>query len=126
MREWLYSGNSAPIGQNAATNMERYNNPQTDQLLNQYGSTTDPATQKQIMGQLEQVMLQQVPIIPVTSLDTWKVYWDEGYQKGSRPGICHIFVHEPIETKGLTVDDADALRDRVHAIISKKFNDGNR
>ena len=37
-------GNSAPIGQNAATNFERYNNPQTDQLLNQYGSTTDPAS----------------------------------------------------------------------------------
>lgn len=68
----------------------------------------------------------QVPIIPVTSIDTWRVYWDEGTQKGSRPGICHIFVHEPIETKGMTVDDADALRDRVHAIISKKFNDGNR
>jgi 1-acyl-sn-glycerol-3-phosphate acyltransferase len=67
----------------------------------------------------------QVPIIPVTSLDTWKVYWDEGLQKGSRPGICHIFVHEPVETTGMTVDDADALRDKVHAIISKKFNDGN-
>jgi 1-acyl-sn-glycerol-3-phosphate acyltransferase len=68
----------------------------------------------------------QVPIIPVTSLDTWKVYWDEGYQKGSRPGICHIFVHAPIETIGMTQDDADVLRDKVHGIISKKFEqDGN-
>src|ERR1700761_4743559 len=56
-------------------------------------------------GPFRMAIEQQVPIIPVTSLDTWKVYWDEGYQKGSRPGICHIFVHEPIETKGLTVDD---------------------
>jgi 1-acyl-sn-glycerol-3-phosphate acyltransferase len=64
---------------------------------------------------------QQVPIIPVTSLDTWDVYWDEGTQKGSRPGICHIFVHEPIETIGMNPEDTDALRDRVHDIISKKF-----
>jgi 1-acyl-sn-glycerol-3-phosphate acyltransferase len=64
---------------------------------------------------------QQVPIIPVTSLDTWEVYWDEGTQKGSRPGICHIFVHEPIETIGMNPEDTDALRDRVHDIISKKF-----
>ncbi|HEY4020174.1 MAG TPA: ABC transporter substrate-binding protein, partial [Pseudonocardiaceae bacterium] len=74
MREWLYSGNTAPIGQNATTNFERYNNPQTDQLLNQYGSTTDPATQKSIMGQLEQVMLKQVPIIPVTEDVDWFQY----------------------------------------------------
>jgi peptide/nickel transport system substrate-binding protein len=74
MREWLYSGNSAPIGQTATTNFERYNNPQTDTLLNQYGSTTDAATQKQVMGQLEQVMLKQVPIIPVTEEVDWFQY----------------------------------------------------
>ena len=74
LREWLYSGNTAPIGQNATTNFERYNNPQTDQLLNQYGSSTDTATQKQIMAQLEQVMLKQVPIIPVTEEVDWFQY----------------------------------------------------
>ncbi|NHA03894.1 1-acyl-sn-glycerol-3-phosphate acyltransferase [Mucilaginibacter sp. HC2] len=63
----------------------------------------------------------KVPIIPVTSLDTWKVLWDTGKEFGSRPGICDIFVHKPIETAHLTLDDADALRDEVHAIIKQKL-----
>jgi len=63
----------------------------------------------------------KVPIIPVTSFDTWKVLWDTGVQYGSKPGICNIFVHEPIETAQLTLDDADALRDKVHGIIKQKF-----
>jgi 1-acyl-sn-glycerol-3-phosphate acyltransferase len=40
---------------------------------------------------------------------------------GSRPGICNIFVHKPIETAHLTLDDADTLRDEVHAIIKQKL-----
>lgn len=43
------------------------------------------------------------------------------YEYGSRPGICDIFVHKPIETAHLTIDDADGLRDEVHGIIKKKL-----
>jgi len=63
----------------------------------------------------------KVPIIPVTSPDTWKILWDTGLQHGSKPGICNIFVHEPIETANLTLDDADDLRDKVYSIIKQKF-----
>jgi 1-acyl-sn-glycerol-3-phosphate acyltransferase len=63
----------------------------------------------------------KVPILPVSSLDTWKVLWDTGKEHGSRPGICDIFVHKPIETAHLKLDDADALRDEVYAIIKKKL-----
>jgi 1-acyl-sn-glycerol-3-phosphate acyltransferase len=63
----------------------------------------------------------KVPIIPVTSLDTWKVLWDTGKEFGSRPGICDIFVHKPIETAHLTLNDADTLRDEVHDIIKQKL-----
>jgi 1-acyl-sn-glycerol-3-phosphate acyltransferase len=63
----------------------------------------------------------KVPIIPVSSIDTWKVLWDTGLDHGSKPGICHIFVHTPIETADLTPDDADALRDKVHSIINQKL-----
>ncbi len=63
----------------------------------------------------------KVPILPITSLDTWKVLWDDGKELGSRPGICDIFVHKPIETAHLTLDDADALRDEVFNIIDKKL-----
>lgn len=63
----------------------------------------------------------KVPIIPISCPDTWKVLWDSGEELGSRPGICDIFVHKPIETAHLTLDDADALRDEVHAIIKQKL-----
>ena len=65
---------------------------------------------------------QKVPILPVTSIDTWKVFWNTGMVYGSRPGICHIFVHKPVETAHLTLDDADRLRDEVHEMIGKKID----
>ena len=61
-----------------------------------------------------------VPIVPVTILNAWQILWDTGLRFGSRPGICHIFVHKPIETSGMNPDDADALRDRVYDIIKQK------
>jgi 1-acyl-sn-glycerol-3-phosphate acyltransferase len=64
---------------------------------------------------------QKIPIIPVTSTDNWKILWDTGLKYGSRPGICDIFVHKPIKTDNLTIEDADALRDKVHRIIEKKL-----
>jgi len=63
----------------------------------------------------------KIPIIPISSPDTWRVLWDDGLEYGSKPGICHIFVHKPIETANLSIDDADALRDKVHDIMEQKL-----
>jgi len=65
----------------------------------------------------------KIPILPVTSLDTWKVMWDSGSVYGSRPGICHIFVHKPIETAHMTVEDADLLKDEVYKVIKQKLDE---
>lgn len=72
-------------------------------------------------GAFKLAIEMKVPILPVTSLNTWKIYWNTGSQYGSRPGICDIFVHKPIETAHLTPDDADALRDEVYGIIEQKL-----
>ncbi|MCC8410048.1 1-acyl-sn-glycerol-3-phosphate acyltransferase [Mucilaginibacter sp. UR6-1] len=64
----------------------------------------------------------KIPIIPVTSLNTWKILWDDGLKYGSKPGVCNIFVHKPVETAHLTIDDTDALRDQVHSIIQQKLH----
>jgi peptide/nickel transport system substrate-binding protein len=74
LRQWLYSGNSAKIGQPAGSNFERYSNPQTDALINSYGNTTDPAKQQQIVHELSLVMLKDVPVIPVTESVSWYQY----------------------------------------------------
>jgi len=73
-RQWLYSANSAPIGKQASSNWERYSNPATDQLINQYATTTSQAQQQQIVHQLQQVLLKDVPFIPVTEEVAWYQY----------------------------------------------------
>jgi peptide/nickel transport system substrate-binding protein len=74
LRELLYSHNSAPIGQLAASNWERYSNPAVDKLIEQYGATTSSATQHAIVRKLEQVMVNDVPVIPITESVDWYQY----------------------------------------------------
>nr|WP_299357569.1 lysophospholipid acyltransferase family protein [Mucilaginibacter sp.] len=63
----------------------------------------------------------KIPIIPVSSTDTWKVLWDTGLDHGSKPGICNIYIHKPVQTAHLKLDDADALRDEIYGIINRKL-----
>ncbi|MHA4895510.1 lysophospholipid acyltransferase family protein [Pedobacter sp. PWIIR3] len=65
----------------------------------------------------------KVPLVAVTLTDVWKKMWDDGAKYGTRPGICHIYVHAPILTSNLTPEDSDVLKDRIFAIINKKFHD---
>jgi peptide/nickel transport system substrate-binding protein len=74
LRQILYSANSAPIGKPAATNWERYENPATDRLIEQYAATADPTTQHEIVRKLQQVMVNEVPVIPVTEGVDWYQY----------------------------------------------------
>ena len=74
LRQLLYSGNTAPIGKLASTNWERYINPSTDKLIDEYAATTSTAVQHSIVDQLEQVMLSDVPVIPMTEEVDWYQY----------------------------------------------------
>ena len=74
LRQLLYSKNSAPIGTVAATNYERYSSPAVDALINSYPNATSLPAQQQIVDKLEQVMLAQVPVIPVTESVDWFQY----------------------------------------------------
>jgi len=61
---------------------------------------------------------KQVPIVPVTFLNNWRLLPDDYYRRVGHPGIAQIIVHEPIETKGLTEKDLDQLKHKVYDIIS--------
>ncbi len=63
----------------------------------------------------------EIPVLPVTSSNTWELLWDNGSLHGSRPGVCRYFVHKPIQTGGLSIDDADALRNKVYGIMKQKL-----
>jgi peptide/nickel transport system substrate-binding protein len=94
LRQDLYSGNTAPIGTAAGSNFERYSNPATDKLINEYAATTDPAQQHSIVNQLQKVMLSEVPVIPVTEGVDWFQYdagsfsgWPTPSNPYARPAI---------------------------------------
>jgi peptide/nickel transport system substrate-binding protein len=73
MRQILYSKNSAPIGKQANSNYERYNNPAVDALFDQYPTASD-ADQVSIIKQIEAAMLKDIPIIPTTESVDWFQY----------------------------------------------------
>jgi len=73
LRQWLYSKNSAPIGQQANSNYERYMNPAVDALFDQY-PTADDATQVSLIKQIEAAVLKDVPYIPMTESVDWFQY----------------------------------------------------
>lgn len=64
---------------------------------------------------------QGVQILPVTICNNWNLMWDDGKRYGTRPGICDIAVHAPIDTKSLVADDADELKNKVYEIINNKL-----
>ncbi len=70
----LRSSNTAPVGQQANSNWERWSDPATDKLLNQFASTTDPAIQQQAMAGIQKIMVEQVPSIPLTNEPYWYEY----------------------------------------------------
>jgi peptide/nickel transport system substrate-binding protein len=86
LNNWLNSANTAPVGKVAASNYERYSNPATDKLLNQYATTTDPATQQSILNQVQQVMVNDVPIIPVVEAVDWYQYDTGSFTGWPTPG----------------------------------------
>jgi peptide/nickel transport system substrate-binding protein len=72
-RQILYSGNSAPLGQIAASNYERYSNPAVDKAINDYAQA-DPANQKKLLDTVQEAMLRDVPVIPTTESVNWYQY----------------------------------------------------
>jgi peptide/nickel transport system substrate-binding protein len=74
MRQWLFSGNTAPIGKAASTNFGRYSNPATDALFDAYGKTDSLSAQQAIVDKLEKVLLSDVPYIPVLQAVSWDQY----------------------------------------------------
>ena len=72
--EVLDSNQSAPIGQSAPSNFERWSDPTTDALLNQYNSTTNFAQQQQDMYGIEKIVVEQLPVIFLVNEPYWYEY----------------------------------------------------
>ena len=62
---------------------------------------------------------KQIPIVPVTLVDNLKRFDSDTFD-GS-PGIMRMFVHAPIETKGLSIDDMPMVQEKVYNVISSQL-----
>ncbi len=57
---------------------------------------------------------KQVPIIPVVNVNNWRYLQNGGFFKSNgRPGRPVIVVGEPIDTKGLTIENLNGLKEKV-------------
>jgi peptide/nickel transport system substrate-binding protein len=74
LRNTLDSATTADIGQTAAGDYGRYKNSAVDALFDQFGATTDQAKQHDLIKQVEAIMLEDVPVVPVTEGVAWYQY----------------------------------------------------
>lgn len=69
-------------------------------------------------GAFKLAIEKQVPILPVTFLDNWRLFGDpEQVLSRSRPGRARAVVHAAIPTAGLVEEDLDILRRKVFETI---------
>ncbi|MEQ7127835.1 ABC transporter substrate-binding protein [Actinopolymorpha sp. B11F2] len=71
------SSQTAPIGKPAPTNMIRWKDAETDELLDQLVKAEDEAAQKEIVHGLQQMMVEKVPTIPLWYGAKWFEYRTE-------------------------------------------------
>lgn len=73
-------------------------------------------------GPFRMAIEKQIPLLPVTIVGAWEVLPDQGVFEG-RPGIIRQYVHKPIPTKGLTLEDIDKVKAAVFQVINNKLQD---
>ncbi len=70
----LNSVNTAAVGKAAASNFERWSDSQTDKDLNQIATSTDTSVQQTAYNDLQKIMVEQIPAIPLVFGATWNEY----------------------------------------------------
>jgi len=78
-------------------------------------------------GAFKLAIEKQVPIVPVTFVNNWKLLQNGGFFKShGRSGISKIVIHEPVSTVGMNEQDLVSLRTKVHAIILNELEKHNK
>jgi 1-acyl-sn-glycerol-3-phosphate acyltransferase len=71
-------------------------------------------------GAFVMAIQQQVPLVPITFLNNYKIMHDNQY--AVYPQTLRAVVHKPIETKGMTQADVDVLRQTFYDIVQARLN----
>jgi peptide/nickel transport system substrate-binding protein len=70
----FYSKQSAPVGEQAVSNYERYSSAKMDKLIESYAKTSDLNQQVSIMKQMQTLVATDVPSVPVVTGALWYTY----------------------------------------------------
>lgn len=73
-------------------------------------------------GAFKMAIENKIPILPVSIINSWQLQHDDGKARGSKPGICQIYVHKPIETANLQPQNEEELKNEVYRVIIRKLN----
>ena len=71
-------------------------------------------------GAFKMAIETQVDVLPVTIIGNWNILPDRG-DFHFIPGKVFQYIHKPISTKGMTVDQIDELKQKVFGIIESKL-----
>jgi 1-acyl-sn-glycerol-3-phosphate acyltransferase len=78
-------------------------------------------------GAFKLAIEKQIPIVPVTFVNNWKLLQNGGFLKShGRSGISKVVMHEPIPTIGMNEGDLVSLRTKVHEIILTELEKYNK
>lgn len=72
-------------------------------------------------GAFKLAIEKQVDILPVTIIGNWILLPDKKGKFHFRPGKVIQYVHKPVPTKGLTLEQTDELKQKVFDIIAHKL-----
>ncbi len=79
----------------------------------------DPVMGRFKEGAFRVAIEKQIPIVPVTIPHNWIIL--PPYEFLVWRGRIRVIFHEPIETKGLTLDDVDSLKNKVFTIMHEEL-----
>ncbi|WP_104162745.1 ABC transporter substrate-binding protein [Cryobacterium sp. N22] len=68
-----------PIGTSAPSNYQRYSNPEVDAMLTEFRTTVDADRQKELAGELQEVMYNDLPVISVYYAGLWGLVSDKSF-----------------------------------------------
>lgn len=77
-------------------------------------------------GAFRLAIQKKTPILPVTMPNNWVILHDKGTKTGMRWKKAPVIFHEPIETKDMTLDDVDSLKDQVRNTIQAELDKWNK
>jgi 1-acyl-sn-glycerol-3-phosphate acyltransferase len=74
-------------------------------------------------GPFHLAISRQVPIVPVTFMDNWRLLPDDFENRIGGPGRARIIIHPPIPTAGMTEADLEQLKKLTYDTISQPMKE---